>query len=380
MNTFQKGITWVAGIVVVVGGAYVLLNKQGVPAAGEEIVLGGAFGQSGICAAFGEGEVKAAQLAVEEANAAGGINGKPVRLVAEDTQCNAAKTVTAIQKLLSVDRAAMIIGPTWGDSFQGGYPVMRQAKVVSISPSAAMEALEFANEPVNYAFSTWFPQVAEMEAVTSYLKSKGLTKIALVYDQDPFGVMVVDLFEKAAAKNGLEIIDKQELPMGSLDFRTTLTKIKAKNPDAVFARFLAGDTRASFVKQSRDLGITAQFVGTADTEDPALAKSFADVLEGIIYTYPVASGAYDEFAQKYKAKFGTEVQGSSAANAYDAIRVAVEALRNVGVDGDVLEKELMRLRIPGTMVKELSFVENHGIRGGDYEIKAIHNGGFVKVK
>src|SRR3989344_3269492 len=77
---------------------------------GDEIQIGGAFGLSGICAEWGEGELKAAQMAADEAH---------IKLIVEDTQCENKTTVNAINKLIYADGVQAIVGPTWGDSYQG---------------------------------------------------------------------------------------------------------------------------------------------------------------------------------------------------------------------------------------------------------------------
>src|SRR3989338_7541549 len=154
-----KTIWAIIVIILVILGGWWLAQKPNT-AAGETIKIGAALGLTGICAEFGEGELKATTLAVEEINAAGGINGKQLELISEDTQCDNKTTVSAFQKLINVDKVAAIIGPTWGDSFQGGYSFSQQAEIVSISPSTAIEALEISKQPVDYVFSTWFPQRA----------------------------------------------------------------------------------------------------------------------------------------------------------------------------------------------------------------------------
>ncbi|MDO8564664.1 MAG: ABC transporter substrate-binding protein, partial [bacterium] len=137
----MKKTIWIAVVILLMLGVW-WFAKDPKTVDGETIKIGGAFGLSGICAEFGEGELRAVTLAIEEVNAAGGVNGKLLELITEDTQCENKTTVNAFQKLINVNRVSAIIGPTWGDSFQGGYAISQKAKVVSVSPSTAIEALE----------------------------------------------------------------------------------------------------------------------------------------------------------------------------------------------------------------------------------------------
>src|SRR3989338_5570175 len=224
-----KTIWAVIVIVLVVLGGWWLAQKPNT-ASGETIKIGGALGLTGICAEFGEGELKATTLAVEEINAAGGINGKQLELISEDTQCDNKTTVSAFQKLINVDKVAAIIGPTWGDSFQAGYPLLREKQVISVSPSAAIEALEFNRQPLNFIFSTWFPQRKEVTALQEYARSRRLTKFVIVHDTDPFGAMMASLFKEEAEKQKISIVEEHEVAVDTQDFKTIIARIKAKKP------------------------------------------------------------------------------------------------------------------------------------------------------
>jgi len=94
----------------------------------EMIKIGGAFAFTGFASGWGEVERNAISLAIEEINNAGGINGKHVKLIAEDTLSDGTKTVSAVQKLINVDGVKIIIGPTWLDTFGGAAPLYDYSK------------------------------------------------------------------------------------------------------------------------------------------------------------------------------------------------------------------------------------------------------------
>src|SRR3989338_2875266 len=327
-----KTIWAIIVIILVILGGWWLAQKPNT-AAGETIKIGAALGLTGICAEFGEGELKATTLAVEEINAAGGINGKQLELISEDTQCDNKTTVSAFQKLINVDKVAAIIGPTWCDSFQAGYPLLREKQIVSISPSAAIEALEFNRQPLDFIFSTWFPQRKEIAALQKHALSRELTRFVIVHDTDPFGAMMANLFKEEAEKQGISIIEEHKVTVGTLDFKTIIARIKSKKPDALFVSFFGPDSKAIFIKQARELGVTQDTFSSADIQNPALLSSFASILEGVIYTYPKGAGGFDAFAKKYADKYGVEPQGPSASKAYDAVTILVAAMKKGGTEG-----------------------------------------------
>ena len=365
--------------VVVWGGVKLFGTKE--EKTKETIKIGGAFGQTGTCAEWGEGELKAAQLAIDETNSNGGINGKLIQLISEDTLCDNKTTVSAISKLINVDKVTAIIGPTWGDSFQAGYPLIRKHKVVSINPSTALEALEFQNQPLDYIFSTWFPQRAEIDALQKYAFSTGIKKITIVHDQDPFGAMMAGLFKDEAIKNNIVILEEHSLITGNSDFRTIIAKIKSNMPDGIFVSFLGPEEKVKFLKQIRELGINTTVFSSADFQNEGLLSSLGSFMEGVIYSYPKISGNYQNFIDKYTAKYGVKPQGPSVPNAYDAARALIEALKYGVSAGDEIQNQLSKIKIPGTVVSELSFSEiTHQINGGDFEIKTVRNNKFKTVK
>lgn len=378
-SSISRSILWLVVLaVIVVGGMWYTQSekKTDIPT----IKIGAALGLTGICAEFGEGERAAVTLAVEEANKAGGINGKLIEVIFEDTLCDNKSTVSAIQKLVNVDRIVALIGPTWGDSFQGGYPLLREKKILAISPSTAIEALELTGQPLDFSFSTWFPARLETDALQKYVVSKGLKQITLVHDQDPFGIMSAKVFKERASGNSIEIIEEHEVAVGTSDFKTIVARIKSKSPQAIFASFVTPEEKAIFIQQARQLGTKVPILSTAEIQNPSLLSSFGKVLEGVIYTYPKGAGGYESFADKYKARFGIAPQGPSASNAYDAVNILVAALRTGVESGEKLEQAILATDSAGATYNKLNFSDKHQIASGAFEIKTIKNGQFVRVE
>ncbi len=375
----NKSLWLLVAVVVIAVGAYFIFNNPK-PANGETIKIGAALGLTGFCANWGEGEQKAIQLAVDEANKNGGINGKTIALVVEDTACDPKTTVNAAQKLVSVDEVAAIIGPTWGDSFEGAYGFLNDSKIVSISPSAAFESLFYNKQSVDYAFSTWFPESADINVVENWAQKAGKNTAVTVHDEDTFGLMMADLFAKEAPAHQLQVLKDYKLPIGYNDFRTIILAIKTLNPQVVFTSFQGPQTKAQFMKQAHELGLQTQFLSSTDIQDPSLVKDFGPVLEGIIYGYADYGGNYDAFAAKYKAAYNTEPEGPSAASAYDAARVFIAALTAHEKNGTDIKTAVQNIDIPGTVAKEIKFDSNHQLTGTTFLTKTIKNGQFVVVQ
>jgi branched-chain amino acid transport system substrate-binding protein len=344
------------------------------------IQLGGAFGLSGNCAEWGEGEKMAAQMAVDEINAQGGINGTKINFMIEDTQCENKTTVNAVMKLVHADGVEALIGPTWGDAYQGASAVLNEAKVVGVSPDTAMEALELEKQSIDYIFSTYAPQRKEIAALQDYAKTADIKKVSMVWDQDSYSTMMTRLFKETAPAHNIVVTDEHEMPTGSQDFRTIIAKIKDGNPDAVFISFLAPHTKASFLKQVKELGFKGIILSAADIQDESVLKSFGAIMDGVIYTYPVTNEGQKAFRTAYKAKYDADPQGPAAVNAYDAVYIVAEAMKGGAITGTEIRDALLSVRIKGAFVPDLGFDAKHQIEGGVFEVKTVRNGAFVPLK
>jgi branched-chain amino acid transport system substrate-binding protein len=344
------------------------------------IKLGGAFGLSGNCAEWGEGERMAVQMAVDEINTAGGIHGTPIDFVIEDTQCENKTTVNAVIKLVHADAVQAVIGPTWGDAYQSASAIFNESKVPGVSPDTAMEALELQKQPIDYVFSTYAPQRKEISALQAYSETVGIKKIAMVWDQDSYSTMMTRLFKEAAPAHGIALTDEHEMPTGIQDFRTIIAKIKNMNPDAVFISFLAPHTKASFLKQAKELGLRGVILSAADIQDDSVLKSFGALMDGVIYTYPLANDGQKAFRAAYQVKYKKDPQGPAAVNAYDAVYIVAEAMKGGAVTGTAIRDALLHAHIKGAFIPDVRFDDKHQVGGGAFEVKTVRNGTFIPLK
>ena len=179
--------------------------------------------------------------------------------------------------------------------------------------------------------------------------------------------------------NGLVIGSEHELPTGNQDFRTTIAKVKKENPYGIFISFLAPHTKASFLKQAKELGISSVILSAADIQDESVLESFGAYMDGVIYTYPKPAADQASFAEKYRTAYGKDPQGPAAANAYDAVRIVAEALRSGAKSGKEVQAALMEIEIPGTFIDTLDFNEKHQVHGGEFEVKTVRGGKFTAL-
>ena len=343
------------------------------------IRIGAALCLTGDCAEWGEGELKSIEMAVDEANASGGVGGKQIKLFIEDMQGTPQGSVNAMQKLITVDHVEAIIGPTWGDSFQAGFTVNNAAQVVAVAPSTALEALALNKQSTEYVFSTWVPIKMEIQALQAYMHRIGVQHVVILHDQDPFGLMIASTFHTLAKSQGIVIADEIEFPIRIDDFRTSIVKLKGMKIDGIVMAFQSAAFKAKFLKQAHELGLAPRLFSTEDIQDVGLLREFGPALEGVVYVYPAASGDVDSFQNKFKSRYGVAPSGASAPNAYDAAQVVIAALKKHEETGIDLRTALENVEIPGAFMKQIKF-ESHQLTGAEFHIKTIRNGQFVVLQ
>jgi branched-chain amino acid transport system substrate-binding protein len=166
-------------------------------------------------------------LAVEEINSKGGVNGRPIKLVFEDYESKPEKVATVYQKLINIDKAIAIIGPTWIEFTEVAVPIANQARVPTIMTSgdARYETLVLFGK---FFFTTLPPSTYGHDYLIRRLQELGKTKVALIYDDGSIysKEMAADFREKVKGTTTIKLVTDIQVHMGAKDFKTEIIKIK----------------------------------------------------------------------------------------------------------------------------------------------------------
>jgi branched-chain amino acid transport system substrate-binding protein len=273
------------------------------------------------------------QLAIEDLNATGvEIGGKKVKLelVYEDDEANPTKATTVAQKLVDAKVAAVVGHFNSGASIPAS-KIYADGGVPQISPSSTNPDYTLKG------FKTTFRVVAHdghqgptlARFAVNTLKMKN---IAVIDDSTSYGQGLADNFEAAAKTLGAKIIAREHTTDKDTDFKAILTRIKGKKPDLIM--FGGIDPQAApMIKQMKELGIKAGFIGGDGIQTPNFIKLAGDAAEGAMASIPglpkdqMPGGK--AFLEKYKTKFNQEVE-LYAPMGYDAVFVFVEAMKRAG--------------------------------------------------
>ena len=293
------------------------------------IKIGGIAPLSGAVAVYGVECTNGVNLAVEEINAAGGINGKKIVYIAEDDEGDPAKSVNAYKKLTTQNGIRMIIG-----SLTSGCTIALTASaqaqgVIQIAPAATAEAVTDAG---NYIFRTCFIDPFQ-GSIGGKFAAVNLNKknAAILYDiGNDYSVGLKENFVKEFEKYGGIIVALESYSTGDKDFNAQLTKIKAANPDVVYLPDYYG-TVALIAKQLRNQGINTPIIG-ADGWDGLTDNAGDEVLNGFYSNHYAADSsdpAVQAFVKNFTAKYNKE-PNAFAALGYDSMYLLKDAILKAG--------------------------------------------------
>lgn len=263
----------------------------------------------------GQASQNALILAVDEINAKGGINGKKVEAIIEDSQCQASTGVTAITKLIEVDNVDFIIGDICDSVTAAIMPIAEQKGVVLITPGSTSPDI---SEAGDYVFRFWFSETDLGGIVAEDALNSGYNNLTILYINNAWGVA-----QKNGVKNRLEelggnVVSEQAIDPSETDYHTIILKAEQESPDAYYVGLHpAGLVLAA--KQLQDFNISKQIYShgglVGSTQTLGLG---GDYLEGIIAPFVYKSSS--DFVEKFKMKFGSE-PGITADSSYDAATV-----------------------------------------------------------
>lgn len=289
------------------------------------IKIGGIYPLSGGVAVYGVEAKNGVEMAVEEINAAGGIDGRKVELIAEDDEGNPEKTVNAYKKLTTKDQVKIIIGSLTSGCTQAITSLAQAQKVVVVAPAATMASITDAG---NFIFRVCFIDPFQGTVGAKFASANlGAKKAAVLYDVgNDYSVGLFDNFKIAFEAAGGTVVAAESYNTGDKDFNAQLTKIKNAAPDVVYLPDYYS-TVALIAKQLRAQGITAPIVG-ADGWGGIVDNAGDEVLKGF-YSDHYAADSTDQkvvdFVAKYKAKYNA-TPTAFAALGYDAMYVIKDAM------------------------------------------------------
>lgn len=313
-----------------------------------EIVIGHYGSMTGSEATFGESTDNGIKLAVEEINAAGGINGKKIRLITYDDKGDAREAGTAVTRLVTKDRVVAVIGEVASGLSLAGAPVCQENGVPMISPSSTNPKVTKVGDLI---FRVCFIDPFQGSVCAKFARESDklkASKAAILTDQaSPYSVGLQEEFEKAFIALGGSVVSKQTYQAGDQDFSAQLTGIRSAEPDVIFVPGYYTDV-GNIALQAKKLGINTALLGGDGWDSSKLGEIGGKALDGCFYSnhysHQDPSERVQDFIKKYNAKH-KETPDGLAALGYDAARILFQSMQSAKSLGGVdLAAELAKTK------------------------------------
>ncbi len=325
-------------------------EQQGVEK--NEITLGSIQDLSGPLAGFGKQARMGMQLAVDEINEQGGINGRKIKLLVEDSGYDPKKAVLAAQKLVNQDKIFMMVGHIGTAQNMAAMPVQFEKNVINFFPITAAREMYEPFHKLKYSFAaTYFDQMRN--AVPKLVKEKGAKKVCTIYQDDDFGLEVLRGGEEGLKTLNMEFAEKTSFKRGATDFSSQVSKMQSSGCDMIVLGTIIRETIGT-IGTSRKLGFNPVFLGSSAAYTDLIHKIGGKAMDGLYATMTVQNPYTDEqsqpirfWANKYKTKFTDEptvfsVYGYNIINTF--ANAATKAGKNLSTESFI--KVMDTLTIP----------------------------------
>ena len=361
-----------------------LMFVAAVPAAGlaeDSIKLGVVGPHSGDLASYGLPSVNAAKILAEQINAAGGINGKKIELLVEDTVCDA-KTATDVATKLVSDGAQIVLGGICSGSTKAALPIYQDAGILVMSPSATNPALTQSGDYKNF-FRTIAPDDAQAKLDVDFALDKlGYTKIAVVHDKGDYGKGFAEFAKKFFEESGkAEVVLFEGVTPGAVDYSAIVQKIKRSGAEAVV--FGGYHPEASkIITMMKKKRLKADFISDDGVKDITFIKVAGKFAEGAYASGPMDTSKNPlsiAAVEAHKAEYNAD-PGAFYENAYSAVLAMTNAVAKAGTtDLDTLKKALQTEKVD-TPLGTISFDEKGDAIGVGFSVYQVQDGVFVELK
>lgn len=331
---------------------------------------------TGDAAPYGVDTLNGVKLAVDEINAAGGIKGRMIELVAEDSRCTGADAASAAQKLVNVDKVVAIIGGQCSSETLAAAPIVEAAGVVMISPVSSSPDVTNAGD---FVFRDYPSDALKTKAMAAFLREEGLTKLAMISENTDFAQAFRASLKKDFGEENIvfdEVVDP-----GTKDFRTLATRLKDVEFDIFFPNAQTDAVMAAMMQQLREQGLEQQAISHDVADSVTLGELAPEAVEGMYIVNVPTAGEGGDFEAKFNQKFGgAQATIAFAAHAYDAMGLLAKAIETVGANGTAIKDHLYSMTPYAGVVGKFSFDRNGDVVGLSYSLKTFKEGKIEKVK
>lgn len=323
--------------------------------AADSVVVGVSGPATGQYAQYGADWKRGFDLALDQVNKSGGIKGRPLAYDFEDSQSDPRQAVAIAQKFVADPRIIMELGDFSSAASMAASPIYQRGKLVQFGFTNSHPDFTKGGD---YMWSNAPNQADDMPMLADYAAKLGLKRVAIAFINSDWGKTSKDIFVKAAASHGIQVLGAEAYLPDDKDFRSMLVRLRDTNPDGLVLISYYPDG-AAIMRQMRAEQMNQPVVAAGSVYSPKFLELGGDAVNGV-YTvtnfFPGDTRPFvQNFVRDYKAKYGGE-PGAYAARAYDAMIVAATLLRDYGDTREAVHEGLSKAtNIPSVVYSSVRF-------------------------
>lgn len=335
---------------------------------GDTIKVGGLLEMTGGSASFGISGKNGIDLALKKINEKGVLGGKKLSLVVADTKSEASEATNGMQKLISQDKVVAVIGPNQSSAVIASGAINNGAKVVDITPMGTNPDVTVdpkTKQVKPYSFRTCFIDPFQGTVMASFASNELKVKRAAIYidNTSDYAKGLAQFFKENFVKNGGQVVIEEAYLQKDTDFKSTLTKIKAAQPDFIYIPGYYQEV-GLIVKQAREMGINVPMAGgdgwdSAKLPEIAGKAALENTFFSSLYSPDDTSDLNKEFVAEYKKAYNTNPD-VFAALAYDSALLVAKAIEDAGsADPAKIGEAMAKIKGFKGVSGEVTFNEQH---------------------
>lgn len=358
--------------------ALLLIVSACSPQETEPVRIGALFPLTGGLSLYGEVARNSAQIAVEEINSAGGIDGRMLEVDYQDHQCNAKTAISIFEQLSETQKVKVFTSAACSGTVLAIAPVLQSKNAVLLGTIVTTPKITGISP---YVFRNWASDAKEAKLFAEEIKKRNYKKIGVIYEQTDYAQGLKISLEKYLEGSGVSIVS-ESFASDDTDVRTQITKLKDQNVELLFISPQTITSGNLVLKQLGELQFKPElFVNDNILKATDLLKNYKELLEGATSADYVLEETpkFAEFLQKYKARYGMDCKVTNVcAGVYDAVHLLARAMES-GENGEQVRAYLKSVNYDGVS-GSISFDDMNDRSNTAYSLFTIQNGKGIRVK
>lgn len=310
-----------------------------------DIVIGCLQDITGVTSTLGKMVEEGAKWAADEINAAGGVNGRNIKIVTYDTKADVQEAINAFKRMCTADKVSAIIGPPVANIAIAIAPISEQYDI-PVLHFAIDDRATLKDDGAPYKNMFLFqPSAKQQGAIMAEfaIKDKGLKKLGIIYNQsNAYSVSLLEPFKEAATEAGAEIVAEVPYQPNDKDFKTMLSKITSAGAEAIYAPNYTQEL-ILIVQQARAIGFNGPLICGLDA-CPPFPKLCGPESDDVIYINNITETEpqIQDIIEAYKGKTGNDATNKFFLG-YDTMKIIAKTIEEVGDDPAAIKEAIEKL-------------------------------------